>query len=139
MADRMVIDASVLAAAFFNEDRSVEARQYLQGSPRLQAPELIRIEIASIAAKKIWKHESSHEAGIRAVIAIDEFVSRIVPTQSLAVRALELAASHRFSAYDATYLALAQAEGVAMVTFDDKLKRRAEEVGLTGLVISPRT
>lgn len=128
-----IIDASVLAAAFFNEDRSTDARRWLRDGPHLVAPDLLRIEIASIAAKKIWKSEASREAADRALEAIDDFVGWLEPSKSLVGPALKLAAEHRFSAYDATYLALAASEGVALVTFDEKLITRANEAGLTGL------
>ena len=134
-----VIDASVLAAAFFNEDRSDQARAYLRSGPALIAPDLLRIEIASIAAKKIWKGEASREAGARALTAIDEFVGRIEMTQALVGPALILAADHRFSAYDATYLALARVEGLTVITFDEKLIARADEAGLIGLAALPGT
>jgi predicted nucleic acid-binding protein len=128
-----VIDASVLAAAFFNETRSEEARNWLRQGPRLVAPDLLRIEIASIAAKKIWKAEASQEAGSRALLAIDDFVDRLEPARTLIIRALHLAAEHRFSAYDATYLALAESEGITVVTFDEKLIARAAEAGMSKL------
>lgn len=132
-----VVDASVLAAAFFNEIRSDEARAWLRNGPRLIGPDLLRVEIASIAAKKIWKGEASREAGARALAAIDEFVAHLTPSDALVRPALELATEHRFSAYDAVYLALAQAEGIVVVTFDDKLIARAEETGLRGLATRP--
>lgn len=132
-----VIDASVLAAAFFNEDRSNEARDWLRDGPHLVAPDLLRIEIASIAAKKVWRGEASREAASRALLAIDDFVGRLEPAKALVGEALSLAADHRFSAYDATYLALARIEGVTLVTFDDKLIARANETGLAGLATAP--
>lgn len=98
MAVDGVLDASVLAAAFFNEDRSSEARAYLKRSPRLIAPDLLRLEIASIAAKKVWKGEASLEAGSRAVSAIDEFVITTHGSDALIERVFVLAATHRFSA-----------------------------------------
>ena len=134
-----VVDASVLAAAFFNEIRSDEARAWLRNGPTLIGPDLLRVEIASIAAKKIWKGEASREAGARALAAIDEFVARLTPSEALVRPALDLAAEHRFSAYDAVYLALAQAEGVVVVTFDDKLIARVEDAGLGGLATRPGT
>lgn len=132
-----VLDASVLAAAFFTEDGSPEARAYLKRGPRLVAPDLLRLEIASIAAKKVWKGEASLEVGSRAVSAIDEFVVATRGSDPLMERIFVLAATHRFSAYDSAYLALAEAEQAPVVTFDEKLIARAREAGLGTLVARP--
>lgn len=132
-----VIDASVLAAAFFTEDGSPEARAFLERGPRLIAPDLLRLEIANIAAKKVWKGEASLEAGSRAVSAIDEFVISTHGGDALIERVFVLAATHRFSAYDSAYLALAELEQVPVMTFDQKLIARAREAGLGALVARP--
>lgn len=132
-----VIDASVLAAAFLTEAGSPEARAYLRRGPRLIAPDLLRLEMASIAAKKVWKGEASLEAGSRAVSAIDEFVISTHGGDALIERVFILAATQRFSAYDAAYLALAEFEQVPVVTFDQKLIARAREAGLGALVALP--
>lgn len=132
-----VLDASVLAAAFFTEDGSPAARAYLKRGPRLLAPDLLRLEIASIAAKKVWKGEASLEAGSRAVSAIDEFVITTRSSEAVMQRIFDLAATHRFSAYDAAYLALAELEHAPVVTFDQKLITRVREIGLGRLVAHP--
>lgn len=137
MAIEGVLDASVLAAALFTEVRSPQARAYLKRGPRLIAPGLLRLEMASIAAKKVWKGDASMEAGARSLIAIDEFVTRTQGDDTLVERAFVLAATYRFSAYDATYLALAETAGAPVITFDEKLIARAVEVGLGDLVAQP--
>lgn len=137
MAVDGVTDASVLAAAFFNEAYSNEARTYLRSGPALVAPDLLRLEIASISAKKVWRGEAPASVSIRAIRSIDEFVVRTTSSADLAERAFDLAASHRFSAYDAAYLALAELEGAPLVTLDDRLIARASEVGLGRLARRP--
>lgn len=132
-----VIDASVLAAAFFNEALSDTARAYLRGGPELLAPDLLRLEIASIAAKKVWRGEATVEVGAQAVRAIDDFVAEIRATATLAERAYLLAANHRISAYDAGYLALAESESLTLITFDDRLIARAAEARLPITVRRP--
>lgn len=93
--------------------------------------------MTSIAAKKIWKGEASQEAGARALAAIDDFVIRLMPSDVLVGSALDLAAQHRFSAYDAVYLALARKEDVSLVTFDDRLIERADKAGMPALAARP--
>jgi predicted nucleic acid-binding protein len=70
----------------------------------------------------------------RAVEAIPGLLAESVPLAALAPRAADLAAEHRISAYDACYLALADARSSHVVTLDERLVRRAREVGLERLV-----
>ena len=129
-----VVDASVLGAAFFNETASDVARAWLIDAPRSIAPDLIHMEIASIAAKKVWRGEATIEAGVRSLVAVGDFVAETVSMGELARQAFSLAAEHRFSAYDAAYLALAQARGTHLVTLDGRLAERAKQVGLGHLI-----
>ena len=50
MPAERVVDASVMAAAFFEEALSDEARRFVLAMPRLIAPDHLHIEIASVAA-----------------------------------------------------------------------------------------
>jgi predicted nucleic acid-binding protein len=130
MADERVIDASVVGAAFFNETGSVLARQFLLGGPRLIAPNLLFAEIASLSAKKVWRNEADLNVARRAVATLPDFIDEFVALEPLAIPALDLAAEHRFSAYDALYLALAISRETDVVTLDQKLVDRAGQVGL---------
>lgn len=125
-----VVDASVLGAAFFNEDRSREARAWLAVGHRLAAPELLRLEIASIAAKKVWRGEVAVEVGDRAANSLDQFVATFASGSALAEHAYRLARDHRFSAYDGAYVALAISTNRPLITLDEKLITRANEAGL---------
>ena len=127
--DGWIIDASVLGSAFFEEVESETARAFVTQAASLKAPALLTIEIASIGAKKIWKGLAEAEVGARAAEATARLVTLVHDASALELEALQLAAEHRFSAYDAAYLALARQEGVPMVTLDDRLKRRADEAG----------
>jgi predicted nucleic acid-binding protein len=52
----------------------------------------------------------------------------------LADRAFQLSCEHGLSAYDGAYLALAEDEGLRVLTADIRLLRRAETSGLSHLV-----
>ena len=133
-ANHWVIDASVLAAAFFEETGTMAARQFLGGDAELTAPSLLAWEIASIAAKKSWKGLASAETCERAVIETRRIVTLVEPSTDTAFTAFRLARDHRFSAYDASYLALAEAQSTTMVTLDERLIDRAKGAGLSRLV-----
>lgn len=134
MADEAVVDASVLAAIFFQEKDAPQAAQALDIDATLIAPALLSLEMASIAAKKVWRGEAEPHVGDQAVRQTIALTERPVPDIDLASRALNLAITHRFSAYDATYLALAEARYTRVLTLDAKLVSRAQIAGLGDLV-----
>lgn len=130
MRAEYIVDASVIAAALFPETHSETARTFLADGPLLAAPDLLPLEIASIAAKKVWRQEIPLQSGQRALHALSDFVAHFAPAFDLAERAFSLAAIHKFSAYDAAYLALSERLNVRLMTLDRKLVRRAEDAGL---------
>ncbi|MGI9170186.1 MAG: type II toxin-antitoxin system VapC family toxin, partial [Caulobacteraceae bacterium] len=72
----------------------------------------------------------------RAVLSMGKILEEIVPSYGLAQEAFNLAAEHGFSAYDGTYIALAQARRYRLLTADLRLVRRARRVGLRELLVS---
>lgn len=131
MADRWVADASVLAALAFGEEAGAgAARAFVSEAAELIAPDLLRIELASVAAKKVWRGEASEEVALAAIDAAQSLLVEVAPTGPLTARAFSLAARHRFSVYDAIYLALAEARDARVATLDQKLAKRAEDNGL---------
>lgn len=138
MPGEWVLDASLVAATLFEEKHSEIAMSFLSAlvdeEAILIAPDLLALEIASISAKKIWRGETSEQNGAAAVIQAVALIDDSQPTGGLVMRAHALAARHRFSAYDATYLALAEARGAKVATLDAKFVRRAEEEGFSGLL-----
>jgi predicted nucleic acid-binding protein len=138
MADEIVVDASVVAKCFFNEEGSTAARAFVAGGgSALIAPDLIFAEVASVAAKYVRRGLIPRELGADAVTALGELLDEVVPMRDLAARAFQLAAEHGFSAYDSLYLALAEQRRTRMATADLKLVARAGVAGLSGLVMTP--
>jgi predicted nucleic acid-binding protein len=136
MRGERVVDASVVAAALFLEEFTGEARRFLLQTPDLIAPDHLHAEIASVAAKKVWRGEISEEVGAAASRSLPTLVSTTA-SAVLSCRAFELAARHRFSAYDGLYLALAESRGAPVYTFDVAFARRTMEAGFKHLVEIP--
>ena len=129
-----VVDASVLGAAFFREPLAEAADRFLSENQLLLAPDLLTLEMASIAAKKVWRGEATDLVAAHAVQATVRLVPAPVSGAELAVRAYALAAARRISAYDAAYLALAELRACRVATRDARLARAAEQAGLGRLV-----
>jgi predicted nucleic acid-binding protein len=116
-----VVDASVVAAAFFHESHAEPARKLLVGGDPLLAPDLIYAELANV----IWKRWSRSEidAG-EASLLLEDFLLlplQIAPSAGLVDIALQLAIQTRRTVYDCLYLALAMRNKTVMVTGDRRL------------------
>lgn len=134
MPGELVIDASVAAKVFFTEQGSGAARDLAMSGVRFIAPDLITLEIASVAAKYVRRDETTIGHGLEALRALPDLIDHLEPLANLGERALALSVAHGFSVYDASYLALAKARGRQVVTADEKLARRASQAGLGDLV-----
>lgn len=124
-----VVDASVLGSAFFEENETAAARSFITRETDLVAPALLALEVASIAAKKVWKGLATTEVSDRAVSEVRKLVSLADLTDAIVATAFRLARDHRYSVYDATYLALAMRDDAVVITLDTKFVARASESG----------
>ena len=118
-----VVDASVLAAWCFREPRTSEALVLLQDSD-IYAPSLLAFELASIARKKTMAHPENLNVlsdALETALALPIHWSNV---DHGAV--LRLALDSNLTAYDASYLYLAQALGAPLATFDQQLSRAAQ-------------
>lgn len=131
---RFVLDASVAAKCFFAEGDAQSAWRWVLSGASVIAPDLLPIEIASVASSKVRRGETDLAAASDALHGVYTLVDEMRPAKAHLDRALALAADHGFSAYDALYLAVAEAEGCSVVTADRKLVARAAAAGLGGLV-----
>lgn len=136
MDAEIVLDASIAAKVLFTEDGSEEARELVGSGVVLIAPDLIFLEIASVAAKRLKRGETSRQQGADAVGTLPDLIDEVVASSDLVDRAFALAADHGFSAYDAAYLALAEQRGLRLATADNKLVGRARQAGFGELIRS---
>lgn len=130
MSDRptRVVDASVLASMVFGEPRQHEA-QALLANAELVGPTLLSYELAHVACKKSRAHPAA-----AAAIAAQVADTLVLPLRQMSVDQIEvlaLALVWGLSAYDASYLWLAAALKVPLVTFDRQLAAVAAEMGLS--------
>jgi predicted nucleic acid-binding protein len=116
-----VLDASAVAAAFFQEDHADRARELLVGEHAKHAPGLIHAELANV----IWKRHGRGEVDeAEAAVLLADFRSlplEITPCGDLVEPALELALRTGRAVYDCLYLALAVRTKSAMITADKRL------------------
>ncbi|GIX47916.1 MAG: hypothetical protein KatS3mg131_2127 [Candidatus Tectimicrobiota bacterium] len=121
-----VVDASLLGAVAFQEPRSAEAVALLEGM-ELYAPTLLAYELASIARKKALRYPAFARELLEALADALALDIRWMEVDHRGVVALSLATG--LSTYDASYLYLARALGIPLVTFDQVLQRVPQESG----------
>ena len=122
----IVCDASVLAAMAFG-DRDSDLARALTTSRRLYAPSLLRYELAQVALRRSGTagDPSRVEKAFRSSLRVP--VKLIQPAWPAV---LDLARNSGLSAYDASYLQIAQALSIPLATLDKKLAGAAEALGL---------
>ena len=116
-----VIDASVIAAAFFPEPHSTAARALLVSGDGLYAPDLVYAEVANVIWKRHRRGEIDGEDAADLLSDIMRLPLEIIPSEQLVGPALELAMRTGRTAYDCLYVALAVQIKTTMVSDDRRL------------------
>ena len=117
----IVIDASALVSALTDDgDKGDSVRKRLSEDIEWHAPEHLRIEVLSAIRGRCLGGKITPERGAAAVATLKalELVSH--SCDGLADRIWEL--RDNFTAYDAAYIAVAEAQKCPLVTCDYKLK-----------------
>lgn len=120
----IVVDASVAAAAVFNEAEFPQAIALLVGR-QLLAPHLIDIELVSLALKKQRREGLPLESIGQALALFNALPLARFAVDSAAV--LSIADRYALTAYDAAYLWLAGEQRVPLATFDGRLADAARQ------------
>ena len=118
----MVIDASVLANVVGDDSPAGQmARARVAVADQVSAPDLIDVETVAVLRKR-WLAGDLTARRFRS--AVDDLLALPVdrfPTGPLMIRAYELRAN--VTAYDATYIALAEGLACTLLTADGRLAR----------------
>lgn len=114
-----VVDASALGALLFGEPESAAMAARLKDAA-LVAPALLGFELASVCLKKMRRHPEQRGALLAAFALRSSMSIDVVEVDHEA--ALQLADEKNLTAYDASYLWLAQKLGAELVTLDSQLQ-----------------
>jgi len=118
-----VVDASVAAKWFFDEQYSERALALLDDRNRLHAPDFMLVELDSVIIKRIRLGEISPGEGEEVRAGLRKVPLRLHPFIDLLDPAYELAVGTGCSVYDGLYAALAALLGAKVVTADRKLEK----------------
>jgi predicted nucleic acid-binding protein len=117
----IVVDASVVAPALLDDGRTGERYRARLASDDLLAPELLDIEVVSVWRRLARAGRLEARRAQQALAHLTALPLVRAPHAPLVDRVWEL--RDNLSAYDASYVALAEALGVALVTADERLSR----------------
>lgn len=117
----LLLDASVLLAAFDPEDRHHEpARALLEDEEATLATlDLARYEVANVAVRA-WRAPESVAPLLAAIERLADDGGVLASTDTLLARAAEIAERHAISVYDAAYAAGADEGGHRLISCDER-------------------
>lgn len=116
----IVVDASVLANVVGDdEDAGQLARARLAAASAVSAPDLVDVETVSVFRRRWMAGDLSDDRFQTAVDDLSALPITRFPVGPLMVRAFELRAN--ITAYDACYIALAEALDCPLITSDRRL------------------
>jgi len=120
----IVVDASALLEVLLRTPaaEAVEERLF-GGGETLHAPHLLDVEVAQVIRRYAAAGEIDEERGSAALVDLGDFPLRRYPHGFLLPRVWELRSN--LTAYDAIYVALAEALGAPLLTLDHRLARAA--------------
>jgi predicted nucleic acid-binding protein len=120
----IVVDASALLEALLRTPAAADVTQRLLSPHQtLHAPHLLDVEVAQVLRRYAIAGDLDDQRGRAALADLADFPIRRYPHGFLLPRAWEL--RENFSAYDAVYVALAQALDAPLLTRDRRLANAA--------------
>jgi len=117
----LVVDASVLAVALADDGVDGDAARARLRGEDLTAPQLLDLEVASVLRRQTMGGVIDARRADLALADLNSIPLQRAPHQPLLARAWELC--ENLTIYDATYVSLAEALQVRLLTGDKRLAR----------------
>ena len=118
---RLVVDSSVVIKWFVPEVHSDDAVRYLDPDLQRDAPELLLAEVSNILWKKVGRGDLTAPQAEKVAQDVEQADVNIHRMGPLFRRAIGLALATGRTAYDCTYLALAEYLNTRVATADRRL------------------
>jgi predicted nucleic acid-binding protein len=116
----LVVDASVVAAAFFREPITKASKSVLTSGRELHAPELILSEVTNVVWKRLSRGDISQEEAEELAHDLLSLPISCKSTRTLVEPALSLSTQTGRTVYDCLYLALAIEMECPLITGDKR-------------------
>jgi predicted nucleic acid-binding protein len=131
----VVVDASIAFKWFAQENGTDRALVLLERGEPIVAPDLIVAEVCNAAWKSLRRGELTPAQFDAIVSDVTQPFSRLVPLEGLIRPAAALTRRLDHPIYDCLYLALADSEGVPVVTADQRLLAAVSGTSMAGRVM----
>ncbi len=117
----LLLDASVILAAFDSEDKHHEAARaiLIDDAATTATLDLARYEVSNVAIRA-WRDPDRVSVLLEAIDRIANDGGVLPSTTTLLIRAAQLAERHTISVYDAAYVAAANETGGVLVSCDQR-------------------
>jgi predicted nucleic acid-binding protein len=141
--ETLVIDCSLAMAWYFKDEATpyTNAVRASLATERAVVPALWPLEVANVllmGERRKRSNEARATKWLRYLRALPIAVDQETPFRAFDP-ILNLARSHKLTAYDAAYLELAVRRGIPLSTLDSELKKAAQAVGVTIYMPQPGT
>ena len=131
-----VVDASVAFKWFVPELGTEQALTLLDLRGQLIAPDLLTVEVINAMWARLRGRPDFQRTVTDAASALPRMLDTLAPSGELVGRALEMTMLLNHPLYDCIYLALAERDGLRLVTADDYFTGKVERSELARLIIS---
>lgn len=128
-----VIDSSVALQWVLPEPGVEKAELYLKAEDSV-APDVVLIEVANVLAKKVRAGNMSGREAMEALQIVRDGFARLVASELLISRALELSVALSHPVYDCVFLACAERLQTTLVTRDAPFAKRVRDRGMGHLL-----
>lgn len=124
MSRPVVCDTSVLVPLVVPDTLSSAVRAALSGVWDVVAPDLAYLEAGNAIRRHAVEGPLTREEAMEAMGTLEALVRRWEPTRPLIPRGFELALDLGHPIYDCVFLALAERDGLTLITADEPFAKR---------------
>lgn len=133
----IVVDANAIVKLAVTEEHSEVAFSIIDSETSKREPILAPDIILAEALNAVWVNcakkkkittEQLDQAESSIITVFEDLM--IIPTRELESTAMEISKKHGLSIYDSLYAAAGLLNGVPLLTFDNKIKKKAKAIGI---------
>ena len=129
----IIVDSSIALQWVLPEAGAAGAEQYLRADDSI-GPDIVLVEVANVLAKKVRANNMTGGEASEALEIVRDAFTRLIPSEALVSRALELSVTLSHPVYDCVFLACAERLQGRLVTRDVPFARRVRERGFGDLL-----
>lgn len=128
----VIIDTSVAIKLYFPEEGSPQALSLVEGE-EVGAPDLLLYEFSNYLVNRQPLTKKEVDQAIK-LLVLESTIQFFAPLQKVLEWSIDLARHYSLSAYDASFVALAESLNLDFVTADEKLVKKVKSLSFVHLL-----